>query len=269
MCASTLIRRFLRLGIFSCNKNVLLTRIDLSSSHLSSPAENTNTIISPQCDWTGLRYSHLLERELFRFAQRMKFTSSHWITEKERRKQGLQLCSKEEVPFYPISIMNKMNVSTLMNVVFIEETDLFFFFMQRPLPVRDISHDVHWVHMDGQWRCFTSKDPLYSRLVFHWEFLNRLMLRNRGLKGSSSHNNTLTSPSSQGNTSNSREKSRTCELILPSAFAAGCQAEFFWVDYNAFFSHQLSLFTDAAWVPLHSEAKEYIGMYNFDQIVLS
>ncbi|KEG14649.1 hypothetical protein DQ04_00361110 [Trypanosoma grayi] len=216
------------------------------------------------CAVTGERYSHQLERELFYFARQMKFTSSFWITEKRRRQEGIRLRSTGEIPFCHRSALDQSHAFNVMNAAYVEDTDLFFFFTLRPLPVRGISHGVHWVHTEGQWRAFADTDPLYpclSKLMAH---IRHLLLRNSSVRHVSSN---LRSPRLPAERVGIGVKSRTHELILPHATSSGRYPEFFWFDPTAVHSHRFALFADAVWLPLSSALMSPTCMYNMDQVV--
>ncbi|RNF05102.1 uncharacterized protein Tco025E_07866 [Trypanosoma conorhini] len=230
----------------------------ISSAHSSSLAQST-----PRSFITGERYSQRLETQLMRFGRQMKFNSPLWITEKQRKEEGLQLRSVNEIPFCPPSTERMESIPIVVNAAFVEETDLFFFFMRRPLPVRGVSSGQHWIYTEGQWSAISPSKSSFPWMEKLFACVNCMLLETRPPQASSQRDVTA-SLGCQG-----REvKSRMRELILPPSTASGRQPEFFWIDHTAVVLHGVALFTDAAWFPLNAITVDASCMYNMEQVEL-
>ncbi|KAF8286314.1 hypothetical protein TcBrA4_0029130 [Trypanosoma cruzi] len=211
----------------------------------------------------GERYSQSLEAQLLHFGRQMKFKSSLWITEKERQDEGLKLRSALEIPFSCPCTEGMKPVAFIVNAAFVEQTDLFFFFMRRPLPVRCVCHGVHWTFTGGQWRAISDSNFSFTWMEKLFACVNHMLSDACPVKASSHHN-----ASAFINRPGREVKSYIRELILPPSTTNGRQTEFFWIDHTSISLHGVALFTDAAWFPLNATAVNPSCMYNADQILL-
>ncbi|CBH11828.1 hypothetical protein, conserved [Trypanosoma brucei gambiense DAL972] len=200
----------------------------------------------------------------------MHFTSSRWITEQQRQREGLALRCAEEYPFWPHGVMGRESASLIMNTVFIEETDLFLFFTLRPLPVRRLAREEHWLFADCAWSSFNKNQAKFSHLENLLTTVNRVVRCSNakdsavGLQKSHSCKSAYSSFVTTGVT----KRNRAFKLMFPSSVTEGRSAEVFWIGRNDIISHKLALFENAVWLPLNSTPVAPKCLYNADQVVM-
>nr|CCC91034.1 conserved hypothetical protein [Trypanosoma congolense IL3000] len=232
----------------------------------------------PVCAVTGRRFSPELEKELIKYGGVIGFKSHYWVSEVQRRCRCLCLRDVGDVPFCPTTTFHRKGVLHLMNTVFMEETDLFLFFMLRPLPTRKLSASTHWLFVDCKWEAFHERHGKYSQLAGLMGQVNCSLRNGRASllpsvaesqRGTGCAENGAATASDfveSGEIHGAAGRTRVQQLISPPSVATFRQADYFWVCQSNVFSHRLALTSNAVWSPLFSERVHCDCMYNMDQI---